>query len=112
MNKMLSLILIYLLQHIYGHTDIALQNDADLQAELMPQELNPEFVPGKVTEETSPWRALIPITGRSRRDTGSVSTAEQGVSYNLKLYSRTASCVALAVAALIEIVLLVLDYYK
>ncbi|CAB3237733.1 unnamed protein product [Arctia plantaginis] len=101
--------------------NLELRNDADLQAELIPQELNTQFVPEKSQPKGFPWHAILPVAPRSRRNTHDVSTvdanaqevqASTGLSQNFKMYTRVASCVALVVAAVIEIALYILELYK
>nr|XP_053620994.1 uncharacterized protein LOC128681248 [Plodia interpunctella] len=79
------------------------QNDADLQSELMPQELNPEFVSAQ-----EPYKISLPLTPRGKR---SPSTLGSFYTTQLKHYSRIASCVVLALTAVIEIVLFILEQY-
>ncbi|XP_022828816.1 uncharacterized protein LOC111358130 isoform X2 [Spodoptera litura] len=125
MSKILSLIFVVFViichgrghsfavpQSVYGSTlnrqSNQLISDADLQSALMPQELNPAYVP----EKDAPWRAVIPL-GRQRRDIDGVENAHAPatVSHSLKVYSRMATCIALAIAAIVEIILYVIEFY-
>ncbi|XP_026743511.1 uncharacterized protein LOC113505148 isoform X2 [Trichoplusia ni] len=113
MNKMLFLYFVFgflFFSNAEAHSLNKIENDADLQSALMPQELNPAFF----SEKDAPWRAVFPIVGRQRRDIEVVADAPTPavtVSQNLKLYSRMATCIALAIAAIVEIILYVVEFY-
>ncbi|XP_022828817.1 uncharacterized protein LOC111358130 isoform X3 [Spodoptera litura] len=115
MSKILSLIFVVfvIICHGRGHSFAVNQliSDADLQSALMPQELNPAYVPEKLFQD-APWRAVIPL-GRQRRDIDGVENAHAPatVSHSLKVYSRMATCIALAIAAIVEIILYVIEFY-
>ncbi|CAH2061872.1 unnamed protein product, partial [Iphiclides podalirius] len=98
---MLKLILILLITVANGHLN-KLQNDADLESELMPQELNPTFIPDK----DEPWKAVMPL--RRRRETTFLDTTTTNT---FKLYSRIATCVILALSAIIEISVYLIETY-
>ncbi|KAL0859887.1 hypothetical protein ABMA27_010220 [Loxostege sticticalis] len=85
--------------------DIKLQNEADLQTSLMPQELNPAFV----ADKNEPWRAIMPVA-RLRRGVEALAPAPTSFMTQLQRYSRITACAVLALAAIVEIILYVLDY--
>ncbi|KAF9418020.1 hypothetical protein HW555_005004 [Spodoptera exigua] len=92
-----------------------LLSDADIQSALMPQELNPAFVPEKnifKLFQDAPWRAVFPLE-RMRRDLEVVENTPTPatVSHSLKVYSRIATCISLAIAAIVEIILYVVEFY-
>ncbi|XP_026743510.1 uncharacterized protein LOC113505148 isoform X1 [Trichoplusia ni] len=118
MNKMLFLYFVFgflFFSNAEAHSLNKIENDADLQSALMPQELNPAFFSEKGNLfQDAPWRAVFPIVGRQRRDIEVVADAPTPavtVSQNLKLYSRMATCIALAIAAIVEIILYVVEFY-
>ncbi|XP_028161470.1 uncharacterized protein LOC114353608 [Ostrinia furnacalis] len=92
-----------MLMMIDKETSFKLQNEADLQSSLMPQELNPAFIANK----DEPWRAIMPVP-RLRRD---LEPHAPSFTSQLQRYSRVTACAVLALAAVVEIVLYVLDYY-
>ncbi|XP_059045839.1 uncharacterized protein LOC131841542 [Achroia grisella] len=102
---MLAVILFMFFVNAYGHSN-KLLHDADLQSALIPQELNPTFVPDKV-DSNVPWKISLPM--RYRR-----SNVPQDLSNNVQLvkkYSRTAACVVLVLSTIVEIVLYVVEFY-
>ncbi|RVE49959.1 hypothetical protein evm_005427 [Chilo suppressalis] len=90
---------------VQGHTN-KLQEDADFQTALMPQELNPDFV----SEKDHPWKAVMPIL-RTRRDVSTDLATPVSITSTVKRYSRIIACVVLALSAIVEIVLYVMDSY-
>ncbi|PZC82875.1 hypothetical protein B5X24_HaOG209318 [Helicoverpa armigera] len=114
MFNLLSVFLVFaIFCNIHGHGfGRQLLSDADLQSALMPQELNPAFVPEKLFQD-APWRAVFPL-GRQRREL-EVAVDQPPptptISQSLKVYSRMATCVSLAIAAIVEIILYVVEFY-
>ncbi|KAJ0170530.1 hypothetical protein K1T71_013901 [Dendrolimus kikuchii] len=93
---------------VCGHSKVqTLQNEADMQSALIPQELNPEFTPNK----DAPWRISLPIA-RIRRYAQLSADESVNVAHHLKKYTRIASCVVLIISAIVEIVLYTVDYYN
>ncbi|VVC96784.1 unnamed protein product [Leptidea sinapis] len=82
---------------------LKIQNEGDLQSELMPQELNPAFVPDE------PLRAIFPL--RQRRDLSDTTLVNDTTLAQVKSYSRIVACTVLAVSALIEIIVYVVESY-
>ncbi|CAH4037506.1 unnamed protein product [Pieris brassicae] len=87
-----------------------IQDEGEMQSALMPQELNPEFISDKVSELVlsldTPLRAIFPL--RQRRDLYDSLPAYETTS-SFKTYSRVVTCVVLAVSALIEIIVYIIE---
>ncbi|CAF4944492.1 unnamed protein product [Pieris macdunnoughi] len=79
-----------------------IQDEGEMQSALMPQELNPEFI----SDKDSPLRAIFPL--RQRRDVYDSSPAYETTT-SFKTYSRVVTCVVLAVSALIEIIVYIIE---
>ncbi|XP_048000220.1 uncharacterized protein LOC125237246 isoform X3 [Leguminivora glycinivorella] len=96
-----------------GHRD-KLTNDADLQSELLPQELNPFFVPAA---EESQMQSM-PLALRLRRNSDVVTipentTMQQGIKEitEVKTYTRIIAGVVLVFSAIVEIVSYIIETY-
>ncbi|XP_031765274.2 uncharacterized protein LOC116412979 [Galleria mellonella] len=104
MFRIVTLLLFFITAFAHNNK---LQYDADLQSALLPQELNPAFVPEKAAQHNIPWKTLLPM--RYRR---SYIPLEQPSSIQIvKKYSRIATCVVLVISIIVEIVLYVLEIY-
>ncbi|XP_045781212.1 uncharacterized protein LOC123878153 [Maniola jurtina] len=97
MFKALSLLVLFVL--VQGHRG-KIQNEADAQSALMPQELNPAFVPDKEA-----WNTVLAT--RQRRQ-----AYDDTILSRLKTYSRVVTCIVLAVSAIIEIVVYFVEIYS
>ncbi|KAM3968929.1 uncharacterized protein ACR2FA_002255 [Aphomia sociella] len=84
-----------------------LQYDADMQTALMPQELNPAYVPEKGEEQNLPWKTIQPMRFRRSYTTENQLTTIQEV----KKYSRIVSCVVLIISTIVEVVLYIIEFY-
>ncbi|XP_073965823.1 uncharacterized protein isoform X2 [Choristoneura fumiferana] len=82
-----------------------LVNDADIQSALIPQELNPAFVP----DDEKPWRSELPLP-RIRRDLD-LEIPESTTMQQVKTYSRIIAGVVLALTAVVEIIVYVVEIY-
>ncbi|XP_048000219.1 uncharacterized protein LOC125237246 isoform X2 [Leguminivora glycinivorella] len=104
-----------------GHRD-KLTNDADLQSELLPQELNPFFVPAA---EESQMQSM-PLALRLRRNSDVVTIPEnttmqqidvpvktEGIKEitEVKTYTRIIAGVVLVFSAIVEIVSYIIETY-
>ncbi|XP_063370471.1 uncharacterized protein LOC134658759 [Cydia amplana] len=88
-----------------GHNN-KLTNDADLQSELLPQELNPFFVPAEETQMQS-----MPLPLRLRRNSEVVTIPENTTMQQVKTYTRIVAGVVLVLSAIVEIVSYIWEAY-
>ncbi|KPJ16346.1 hypothetical protein RR48_04611 [Papilio machaon] len=78
-------------------------DDADLQSDYMPQQLNSAFV-----SKDEPWKAIMPM---KQIDTSFSNALSTYTALTIKYYSRIVACVVLALSAVIEISVYLVELY-
>ncbi|KAJ2943120.1 hypothetical protein O0L34_g18812 [Tuta absoluta] len=130
MSQIIVILLTFALSSTYGHNgglSETFQDDALLQADLMPQELNPVFQsqPDNARKNQVyadllqipqlPRRPLLPPTPRVRREApqdSDVVSRASGIAEQVKQYSRVITGIVVMAAIVIEIVVYIVEAYQ
>ncbi|XP_013178715.1 PREDICTED: uncharacterized protein LOC106125851 [Papilio xuthus] len=78
-------------------------DDADLQSDYMPQQLNAAFV-----SKDEPWKAIMPM---KQVDTSLSNALSTYTALTIKYYSRMIACAVLALSSIIEISVYLVELY-